>query len=93
MPTVASLVPPPRFPIGAVVRTVRLDRGVTQVELAKALGISTGALSKIENAENVHTRTLFRCLKAVPGVHHLSITYETVTDEIVSICLDDLADS
>lgn len=51
---------------GAVIRTLREDRGITLPVLAERVGITKGALSKIENGHVApRTSTLFGIAKAL----------------------------
>jgi transcriptional regulator with XRE-family HTH domain len=41
---------PPANPLGAAVRKLRLSRGMTQAQLAEAVGIANETMSRIENS-------------------------------------------
>ena len=52
--------------IGSKIRKLRLEKGITQIELAKKAGISNTYLSDIENERtNPSLKTLFKIAKAL----------------------------
>ncbi len=54
------------FKIGAVLRQARIEKGVTQEELARRLKTKTPAISRIENhAEDIRLSTIEKYAKAL----------------------------
>ncbi len=54
------------FKIGAVLRQARIEKGITQEELARRLKTKTPAISRIENhAEDIRLSTIEKYAKAL----------------------------
>ncbi len=54
------------FKIGAVLRQARIEKGITQEELARRLNTKTPAISRIENhAEDIRLSTIEKYAKAL----------------------------
>jgi len=55
---------------------IRKARGFTQRELARSLGISQAALSKMENQDDIQVSTLRRLLGAMGGTLELGARFD-----------------
>jgi DNA-binding XRE family transcriptional regulator len=57
---------------------LRESQGVSQAQLAKALGVSQPAIAKLESgkAKNIELRTLVRAVSALGGMVKITITGE-----------------
>jgi transcriptional regulator with XRE-family HTH domain len=51
--------------LGASARALRIDRGLTQVELAERANVSVGALKNLESGRGSTTRTLVKVAHAL----------------------------
>jgi transcriptional regulator with XRE-family HTH domain len=60
---------------------LREGRGVSQAQLAKALGVSQPAIAKLESgkAKNIELRTLVRAVSALGGTVRIQITKENMS--------------
>ena len=58
--------------IGESIRRQRLERNISQKELATAAGASTSSVSAIERGESVSLKTLIPLLRALDALHMLS---------------------
>ncbi len=60
---------------------LREARGVSQAQLAKALGVSQPAIAKLESgkAKNIELRTLVRAVSALGGTVRIQITKENMS--------------
>ena len=63
---------------------VREERGMTQVDVAKALDVTQGNVSRIENSPDVYVSTLRRYVEALGG--HLELT-AVFDDQVVPLDL------
>jgi transcriptional regulator with XRE-family HTH domain len=80
-----SKVPPEMEPVMAERRralrdalelaALRAEQGVTQVELARRLGISQGNVSELEHRENVYLDTLREYIEALGGRLELTAVF------------------
>jgi HTH-type transcriptional regulator / antitoxin HipB len=62
------------FKIGAVLRQARLDKGITQEELANLINTKKTAISRIENhAEDIRLSTLEKIAHALDKEIHVEI--------------------
>ena len=52
---------------------VRKLQGITQVELAEALGVKQASVSQMENSDDMQITTLRKIVNAMGGTLHLSI--------------------
>lgn len=70
----------------AVVTLYRLreERGVTQTDIAKALSVTQGNISRVENAPDLYLSTLARYVDALGG--HLELT-AVFPDQVVGLDL------
>ena len=70
----------------AIVTLYRLreERGLTQVEVAHALDVTQGNVSRVENAADLYVSTLARYVEALGG--HLELT-AVFPDQVVSLAL------
>lgn len=70
----------------AVVSLYRLreERGLTQIDVAKALDVTQGNVSRVENASDLYISTLARYVEALGG--HLELT-AVFPDQVVSLNL------
>ena len=70
----------------AIVTLYRLreERGLTQVEVAQALDVTQGNVSRVENAADLYVSTLARYVEALGG--HLELT-AVFPDQVVSLAL------
>lgn len=64
-------------------RELRRNRQVTQVELARALDIEQGSVSKIENREDMYVSTLREYIKALGGELKLVASFADVDIQII----------
>jgi DNA-binding XRE family transcriptional regulator len=67
---------------GLALSRAREKAGLTQADVAKALGISQGRVSRLERAENVQLSTLVRYAEALGG--ELEVTFR-LGDESVDL--------
>jgi transcriptional regulator with XRE-family HTH domain len=63
---------------------LREQRGLTQVDVAKALEVTQGNVSRVENASDLYISTLARYVEALGG--HLELT-AVFPDQVVSFDL------
>ena len=61
---------------------VREERGLTQVDVAKALDVTQGNVSRIENADDLYISTLARYVEALGGRLELNAVFP---DQVVSL--------
>jgi DNA-binding XRE family transcriptional regulator len=65
---------------------LRAERGLTQVEVAEALDVTQGNVSRVERSADVYVSTLSRYVQALGG--HLELT-AVFPDQVVSLTLPD----
>lgn len=74
--------------IGERIKDARIQRGITQEDVAKRLGIGRAAYSNIENGHSLvsveHLINLCRILSKPPS-YFLGMIQDTETDELVAI--------
>ncbi len=58
--------------MGQAIRRQRLDRNISQKELAKLSGVSLSSIAAIEQGESVSLKTLIPLLRALNSLHMLS---------------------
>ncbi|CAN5471681.1 XRE family transcriptional regulator [soil metagenome] len=66
---------------------LRASRGVTQQDLATALGVSQANVSRVEHVDDVYLTTLRGYVEALGGHLHLSAVFD---DETVEIAIGDM---
>lgn len=67
---------------GEKVRTHRLERGLSQAELAKTIGISQTQLSRIEKGQGDTTTEILVCIKNALGLHDVKELLEEANPQI-----------
>lgn len=64
--------------------TLREQRGLTQIDLAKHLEVTQGNVSRVENANDLYVSTLARYVEALGGRLELSAVFP---DQVVAVAL------
>ena len=63
--------------LGRMIRTVRLDRKITQEQLGKFIGVQKSQISKLESSTNSATiDTIIKVFKALKAEIHFNIKLE-----------------
>jgi transcriptional regulator with XRE-family HTH domain len=65
-------------------KELRENRGLTQADVAKAMGISQGGVSRIESGADHHASTVARYVKALGGELELRVTLNGETFRLPS---------
>ncbi|KJS03947.1 MAG: DNA-binding protein [Gammaproteobacteria bacterium BRH_c0] len=69
--------------LGQRIARARIDRQMTQAQLAKAAGVSKSTVERLENGASVQLTNLIRCLRALDKTANLeSLLPDTPTNPI-----------
>lgn len=58
-----------------VLKALRADRGLTQIELASIMGVRQASISKIENQQDIHLSTLQKYVEALGGQLEIRVNF------------------
>jgi transcriptional regulator with XRE-family HTH domain len=93
--TLAGLLPMPIWYILTMlheqVREARIERGLSQVQLAKLSGVPRSQLRKFENGEGITMTTFYKIIAHLPNLEHLTI--DATKLQLQHVNLDALRDT
>lgn len=73
------------------VREARIERGLSQVQLAKLSGVPRSQLRKFENGEGITMTTFYKIIAHLPNLEHLTI--DATKLQLQHVNLDALRDT